>query len=73
MSKKTERERIRQNVLKAFDKPKKIQGLTTKDIAVRLSIPKETARLHLERYKSDGFLESVFIGKTKFYQRKKTT
>ncbi len=64
--------KAREDVIKEFQHPIKIEGLTTMEISKRLSMPKETARVHLEQYESDGLLESIFVGKTKIYGLKKT-
>ena len=62
----------RENILREFREPIRIEGLTTMEISRRLGMPKETARVHLEQYESDGFLESIFVGKTKIYKLKKS-
>ena len=70
MDKKIKSKRI--EIIKEFQNPIKVEGLTTMEISRRLDIPKETARVHLEQYESDGILESIFVGKTKIYGLKKT-
>ena len=63
--------KIKGEIIHEFQYPLKIRGLTTMEISKRLGIPKETARVHLEQYESDGFLEAIFVGKTKIYGLKK--
>jgi len=62
---------IKKDVINEFKNPIRIEGLTTMEVSRRLGLPKETARVHLERYESDGILESIFVGKTKIYGIKK--